>query len=191
MSIDALLLHLEGDAARDAARIRGEAEARATAIGARAEADAGRRRARHLERVASEQRTALERRVATARADARTRFLAARAVLLEGVFARATAVLERMPVDRYADRVGPLAADVARYLEGAPAVLQSPPDALARMNEALRTHPAVTAEAADVPAGVTGRSADGRVSVDNTLCAILARRRPELAIALTARIEGR
>jgi len=40
MSIDALLLHLEEDADREAARLRAEADARAAAHEARAEADA-------------------------------------------------------------------------------------------------------------------------------------------------------
>jgi len=190
MSIDALLLHLEEDADREAARLRAEADARAAAHEARAEAEAERRRARHLERVTLERRTALERRVAAARVDARARFLAARERLLDRVFARAADDLERLPVDRYAGSVGALAVDAARYLEGEPAVLRSPPDAVGPTTEAVRALPKLTVQGADAPAGVTGQSEDGRVTVDNTLRAILARRRPDLAIALTARIEG-
>jgi vacuolar-type H+-ATPase subunit E/Vma4 len=55
----------------------------------------------------------------------------------------------------------------------------------------VRELPGVRVEAADVAAGVTGRSASGHVTVDNTLAAILARRRADLAIDLSVRIEER
>lgn len=190
MSIDALLLHLEEDATREAARLRGAADEAAAEIVARAEADAARRRALHLERVAGDRRSAGERQVAAARATARDQFLRVRAALLDRVFARATALLDSTPADRYAANVGALAGDAARYLEGAPAVLECPADAAAALAEAARGLPNITVRAAPVAAGVTGTSADGRVVVDNSLSALLARRRPELAIGLAARIEG-
>ena len=80
------------------------------------------------------------------------------------------------------------ARDAARYLERGPAVLQSPPDAAPAAAAAIQDLPDLRVEPADVPAGVTGRSADGRVVVDNTLAAILARRRADLSIGLGARI---
>ena len=93
MSIDALLLHLEEDARREAARLRQEATARAEEIVARAEADAARKRALHLERVAGQRRSAGERQVAAARAEARERFLQARMAVLDRVFDAASASL--------------------------------------------------------------------------------------------------
>ena len=189
MSIDALLLHLEEDARREAARLRQEATARAEEIVARAEADAARKRALHLEHIAGQRRSAGERQVAAARAEAREQFLEARMAVLDRVFDAAAASLGRMEVSRYTGSVAHLAQDAARYLERGPAVLQSPPDAVAVAAEAVRDRPDVRVEPADVPAGVTGRSGDGRVLVDNTLAAILARRRADLAIGLGARIE--
>lgn len=189
MSIDALLLHLEEDAGREAARLRQEAETHGADLVARAEADAARQRALHLDRVAAQRRTEHERQLAAARVQAREQFLGVRSDVLDGVFAGASSLLARMPIDRYAGSVGTLAADAARYLEGSPAALQCPPDAAAVVTTAVQGLPTLTVASADVPAGVTGRSADGRVVVDNTLVAILARRRADLAIGLAARIE--
>ena len=189
MSIDALLLHLEEDARREAARLRQEATERAQEIVARAEADASRKRALHLERVAGQRRSAGERQVAAARAEARERFLQARMAVLDRVFDAASASLGRMEVSRYKGSVAHLARDAARYLERGPAVLQSPHDAAQAAGAAIQDLPDLRVEPADVPAGVTGRSADGRVVVDNTLAAILERRRADLAIGLGARIE--
>ncbi|MEZ4413767.1 MAG: V-type ATP synthase subunit E [Gemmatimonadales bacterium] len=190
MSIDALLLHLEEDAARESARLRDDAERRAAEIVARAEADAARKLALHLERTAEERRTAGERQIATARAVARERFLAVRAGALDRVFELGTRLLKDMPITRYADGAGALAVGAARYLERGPAVLLSPADAVSATAAAVLGLPDLVVESADVAAGVTGHSADGRVTVDNTLVAILARRRADLAIDLCARIEG-
>lgn len=190
MGIDALLLHLEQDAGREIARLRGVAEEGAAAIAARAEADAARRRALHLERVTSELRTAGERQVAGARARAREQLLQVRTAVLDRVFDRALALLGSMVASGYAPIIGRLARDAAHYLEDEPAVLQCPPDAAAALADAVPDLPNLTVQAADVPAGVTGRSADGRVVVDNSLPALLSRNRAELAIRLAARIEG-
>ena len=190
MSIDALLLHLEEDAEREAARLRHDAEERAAGIVARAEADAARQRALHLERVTAQRRAAGERLVAAARAEARGQFLQARKDVLDRVFDEASGWLERLAVARYAASVGNLAVDAARYLERTPSVLQCPPDASAAAVNAVRDRPDLTVESVDVPAGVTGRSVDGRVVMDNTLAAILVRRRADLAIGLSARIEA-
>jgi len=190
MGIDALLLHLQEDAELEASRISREAEERSAGIAARAGAETDRRRAMHLERLALGRRQAIERKVAGARAEARARYLSAREALLERVFAMASASLERMPAARYAASVPRLIAEAARFLEGGPAVLRCPPDALAATEEATRGLPDLAVEPADLPAGVVARSADGRVTVDNTLRAILDRRRAALAIGLAARIEG-
>jgi len=190
MSIDALLLHLEGDAGAEATRIRDAAQAAASDIIARAEADMARTRALHLERVGAERRAAGERDVAAARARAREQFLRVRATVLDRVFDRASALLATTSAERYASSVGNLARDAGRYLEGEPALLRCPPDAAAAVREAARDLPDVTVEPSQVPAGVTGASADGRVLVDNSLPALLARRRADLAIGLAARIEG-
>jgi vacuolar-type H+-ATPase subunit E/Vma4 len=190
MSIDALLLHLEEDAKSEAARLLADANERAAEVVARAEADVARRRALHLERVTAVRRSAGERQVAAARAEAREQFLRVRAAVLDRVFAQASALLTSTAVSRYAPSVGHLARDAAQYLEGAPARLRCPPDAGASLAEAARDLPGITVEPAEVPAGVTGVSADGRVLVDNSLPALLARRRGELAISLALRIEG-
>ena len=190
MGIDALLLHLEQDAGREVARLRSAAEEGAAAIAARAEADAARRRALHLERVTAELGAAGERQVAGARARVREQLLQVRTALLDRVFDRASALLGGMAASGYAPIIGHLARDAARYLEGEPAQLQCPPDAAAALADAVSNLANLTVQSAGVPAGVTGRSADGRVVVDNSLPALLSRRRAELAIGLVARIEG-
>lgn len=190
MGIDALLRHLEEDATREATRLRRMADEAARELMARADADAARARALHLERVGEERRRAGEREVATARAAARSDFLRVRAALLDRILARAVALLEAMPADRYRAQVGVLAAEAARYLEGAPAVLECPPDALDALTGAVDGRLALSVRAAAVPAGVMGASADGRVVVDNSLPALLARQHAELTIGLAARIEG-
>ncbi len=190
MGIDALLLHLEQDAGREVARLRSVAQEGAAAIAARAEADAARRRALHLDRVTAELRTAGERQVASARARAREQLLQVRTTLLDRVFDRALGLLGGMVASGYAPIIGRLARDAARYLEGEPAVLQCPPDAVAALAEVVPELPNLTVQPTGVVAGVTGRSADGRVVVDNSLPALLSRNRAELAIELAARIEG-
>lgn len=190
MGIDALLLHLEEDAGREVARLQSAAEEGAAAIAARAEADATRCRGLHRERVTAELRTAGARQVAGARARAREQLLQVRTTLLARVFDRASALLGGMVASGYAPIIGPLARDAARYLEGEPAVLLCPPDAAAALADAVLDLPNLTVQSAGVPAGVTGRSADGRVVVDNSLPALLSRRRAELVIGLAARIEG-
>lgn len=191
MSIDALLLHLEEDAQREAARLREVAEERAADIIARAVADTARKRALHLDRVAEQRRAVGEQQVAAARAQAREQFLQVRGDVLDRVFEAGAALLEKMAIADYAASVGALALDAARYLEGELAILLSPADAASATAAAVRELPGVTVEAADVAAGVTGRSASGHVTVDNTLVAILARRRADLAIDLSVRIEER
>jgi vacuolar-type H+-ATPase subunit E/Vma4 len=190
MGIDALLLHLEQDAGREVARLRSAAEEGAAAIAARAEADAARRRALHLERVTAELGAAGERQVAGARARVREQLLQVRTALLDRVFDRASALLGGMAASGYAPIIGHLARDAARYLEEEPTVLQCPADAAAALADAVPDLPNLTVQSAGIPAGVTGRSADGRVVVDNSLPALLSRRRAELAIGLVARIEG-
>jgi vacuolar-type H+-ATPase subunit E/Vma4 len=189
MSLDALLRHLEDEAERNAARLREEAESRAADIVARAEAEAARARTLHLERVAAEHRTESERRVAAARADARAGLLEVRARVLDRIFDQAAAVLDRLPVARYEDVVGRLATGAARYLEGESAVLRAPADATATVREAVRGESGLTVEPVVMPAGVTARTKDGRVVVDNTMPAVLARLKPDLAIGLVSRIE--
>lgn len=189
MSIEALLLQLEREADREAARMRGEAEERAARILDRADADARRRRTLHLEQAAGRLRADSERRVAASRAGAREEFLEARGAVLARVFDLATEALERMPVSRYADGLGPLATDALRFLERDAAVLQVPPEAVPVARAAIGGHAGSTIEAAEMPAGVVARSVDGRVTVDNTLAAILRRSQPDLAGRITAWIE--
>jgi vacuolar-type H+-ATPase subunit E/Vma4 len=190
MSLDALLRHLEDEAERNAARLRDEAESRAADILARAEADAARARTLHLDQVAAERRTEFERRVAATRAEARAGLLAVRARVLDRIFGQAAASLERLPAREYEGVMGRLVTDAARYLEGEPAILRAPADAAAAIQRTVGRESGLTVESAAMPAGVTACTSDGRVLVDNTMPAILARLRPDLAIGLVSRIEG-
>lgn len=190
MAIEALLGHLETEAAAETSRLRAEAEEAAAAIVARAEKDAARQRELHLARVAEERRTALERHVASARAEARARFLAVRERALDRVLARASTLLAEAPASRYAAVAGPLALETLRYLDAGAAELVCPADVAPTVTLSLAGRPDVSVRPTGSVAGVLARSPDGRVVVDNTLPALLARRRGELLIALAARLEG-
>jgi vacuolar-type H+-ATPase subunit E/Vma4 len=69
-------------------------------------------------------------------------------------------------------------------------VLRCRPEAAPVVERLVAGRADVTVEAsAEATAGVLGEAADGSVIVDNTLTAWLARRRPELAASLAARLE--
>lgn len=190
MAIEALLQHLEDGAAAEVARLALEAEEAAAATLAQAEAEAARRRELHVARMGEERRAALERRVAGARAEARARFLEARGHALARVHDRAAALLAGAPAARYASLARPLAREALDCLEGGAAELECPADAAAVLADAAAGRVGVAVRATGRAAGVLARSADGRVEVDNTLPALLARRRGELMIKLAARLEG-
>jgi vacuolar-type H+-ATPase subunit E/Vma4 len=189
MALDVLLARLEAEAREEAEAIAARAEAEATRVLGRAEADVNRRRLLHVERLEAEGRAALGRELAAAVHAHRTRFLTTRAGALERVFSRAAEVLRTLPVERYRDRLPPLAAATLQYLDEAGAVVTCRPELVDLVRGAVSAWPGVSiaADPAALP-GLLGRASDGGVVVDNTLPALLARQRDDLAIAVAGRI---
>jgi vacuolar-type H+-ATPase subunit E/Vma4 len=186
-----LLAALERNAAAEAAQVRAAARERATALIARAAAEVDRRRAIALERLEREGHARVAREAATAERVLRERSLAARALVLERVFAEAATRLARAGIDLWQPAVPGLVADTLRFLEDRPALLRCPPDADRSVRHAVGTDRAeVTVEPSGSSGpGVRGESRDGRVVVDNTLLGRLERMRDDLAVQLARRLE--
>lgn len=189
MAIEALLLHLEREAEREVARVRGEAAEAAGAIVARADADAARRRSLHGAEVERQALAAADRDVAAARAHARHDLLRLREAVLARILARAGEMLAGTSAVESRGTLAALARDTARYLEGTSARLECTPEAKAIVATAVKDLPGLTVRPVASAAGVVGRTDDGRVLVDNSLPAVLARRADEFSIALARRIE--
>lgn len=191
MAVDALLAALERDADSEVSRRRTEARERAETIIARAAAAADRRRAAMMERLSLTRRAEVARHAAEATRDLKGRVLRARAELLERVFGQAALRLARIEPGRWLERVPLLVEQTLRYLEPGRAVLVCRPEAEGPVRAAVGIREVKIEVREDAPAGLLGRTADGSVVVDNTLTARLERLRPDLAIRLLARIEGR
>lgn len=191
MAVDALLAALERDADSEVSRRRTEARERAETIIARAAAAADRRRAAMMERLSLTRRAEVARHAAEATRDLKGRVLRARAELLERVFGQAAERLAKIEPGRWLERVPLLVDQTLRYLEPDRAVLVCRPEAQEPVRTAVGIQEVKIEVREDAPAGLLGRTADGSVVVDNTLTARLERLRPDLAIRLLARIEGR
>jgi vacuolar-type H+-ATPase subunit E/Vma4 len=190
VAVDALLAVLERVAQAEAESRREAARQRASSILRSAEGEAERRMVRAEERLAAEERSAVRRETAGVVRAQREQLLSARNAVLERVFASASARLEQLPVARYSGRVAALADEALGYLEHRPVVVTARPEVAGILRLHLQGRLDVTVEASvQTPPGLTARSADGEVTVDNALPARLAHRREELAIALVRRLE--
>jgi vacuolar-type H+-ATPase subunit E/Vma4 len=191
VSIDALLSLVGRQADTEAGALLAAAEARARAIIAAAEAQVATRRERELARVAGERRHAMACATAAAARGHREAWLRERDRVLDRVFAEAGQALAVAGLERYERHLGPAVDDTLRYLERLPSVLRCRPEAAPVVQRLVAGRADVTVEAsAEASAGILGEAADGSVVVDNTLTAWLARRRPELAAALAARLDA-
>jgi vacuolar-type H+-ATPase subunit E/Vma4 len=190
MAVETLLQTLEQAATAQADHTLAEARARAEALVRDATVDAERRRALVLDEVRARARLASDRAFAEATRALKERLLSARTAVVAQVLARAGARLSTLEGSAYPWRIEPLVESTLAYLAGAPAALSCRPDVAARVEAASAGRGEIEISASpEAAAGVLGRSADGRVTVDNTLVALLERRRPELAIAIARRIE--
>ncbi|MGE0440464.1 MAG: V-type ATP synthase subunit E [Gemmatimonadales bacterium] len=188
MALAELLARLESEAQTEAARIASDAAARAREIADAGSARLERERRAATERLHRTREDAVRRGLAAAERSARERRLTARAAAVDRILAAARGTLQSVPAERYAALIPELVADTVRYLEGRAAVLTCPADAAPRV-AALAAGATVESPPGALP-GILGRTADGRVTVDNTLAARLDRRQADLAIALAARLEG-
>jgi vacuolar-type H+-ATPase subunit E/Vma4 len=188
MALDVLLARLEQEAREEAEAITARAEAEAGRILGRAEADIKHRRVLYVERLEAEGRAALGRELAAAVHAHRTRFLAARADALERVFTRAGELLRVLPAERYRERIPSLAVATLKYFDEAGAVVTCRPELVDLVRRAVSDWPAASIGRPAALPGLLGRATDGGVEVDNTLPALLARQRDDLAIAVAERI---
>jgi vacuolar-type H+-ATPase subunit E/Vma4 len=189
VSIDSLLAMLDREGRSEAEALASAAQARAAEILAQAEADAERHRARELARLEEERRRAVASHTAAAERGHREALLQERARVLDRIFEAAERELGAAAPARYQLRLPGLVRETLRFLERGPAVLRCRPELAAEVERLLPESSNATVRAgAEAAAGITGESADGAVVVDNTLPALLRRRREELAIAVAARL---
>jgi vacuolar-type H+-ATPase subunit E/Vma4 len=189
VAVETLLARLEQEAAAERARIAEAAEREATEIEREAQASAERALAAEVARVRAEGELEIARQLASVARAQRERILRARSAIVDRAFAEAERMLSRVRLDRYRHRVPRLIEEVLRYLEHQPAALLCSPEVAPIARETTRGLSQLTIEASrEAMAGVVGRSEDGAVTVENTWTSQLARRRPDLAIALMARL---
>lgn len=191
MSIDSLLEQLERDARAEAATLVSAAEQRAREIVSRADTATRQRRAEALGRLEQAGRLAVACQTAAAARRFRASRLLERAEVLDRIFAEAEGDLRTASADRYQRLLPALMRATLRFLEGVPAAIHCRPEITAAV-EQLRAERVdlLVRPSADSAAGILGESADGTVIVDNTLPALLRRRRAELAVAVAARLEA-
>ena len=187
--IDALLTKLEREAETEVTRILDDARARAAAITAAADAQIADQR-RAVEREDQETGSArVESAVAGARHEARGRVLAARAQLLDRVFAELDAELARLSTGQTYERA--LTRDVQRALgfigAGAQMVLHCAPALARRLRRAIHENGRLRVSGDDpAVAGFRLETADQRLQVDGTLAGLVDRERPRLALEALA-----
>lgn len=190
MAVETLLTTLERAATEAAERVKADALAEARTLVESAAAEAERRRTRALAEVADRAHADTARAAAEATRALRGELLARRAAVVNRVLETARARLVRLPPEAYAGAIGPLIDATVAYLRGQPAELVCQPELAPPVQAALDPESSITVQGvATAGPGLWGRSADDRVTVDNTLPALLDRRRPELAIAIARRLE--
>jgi vacuolar-type H+-ATPase subunit E/Vma4 len=191
VSIDALLEQLERDAQAEAVKLVSAAQKRAQEILSRADAETQRRRTEALGRLEEAGRRAVAGETASAVRRFRELRLRERAEVLDRIFSEAERGLRTSSADRYQRLLPGLMRATLRFLEGTPAVVHCRPEIAAQVEQLRAEHTDVTVRpSVEAAAGILGESADGAVAVDNTLPALLWRRRAELAIAVAARLEA-
>jgi vacuolar-type H+-ATPase subunit E/Vma4 len=189
--MEALLERLAREGEAQAAALTDAAEREARARLARAEAERLRRRTEALGRLSEEERHAIERETAAAAHRFREQELRERDAALDRIFAEAERQLSATPSERYRDRLPGLLHATLQYLEGTSALLRCRPEVARILESAGQLPEGIALEPApDAAPGLRGETLDGRVVVDNTLPALLRRRRADLAVLLTARLDA-
>ncbi|MEZ4588033.1 MAG: V-type ATP synthase subunit E family protein [Gemmatimonadales bacterium] len=189
MAIDDLLRHLEREAEERAAGILAEAEREAQEAADRAALERERRRRAALARLDAELASETRRGLARVEREARRRALVARSGVIDRVVELAATRLEELPFASYRERLPALVSETLGYLERTPTRLFCRDDARQAVAALIDTADVEIDPAPDTPAGLMGRSIDGKATVDNTLVARLRRDRAELAIALAAKLD--
>jgi vacuolar-type H+-ATPase subunit E/Vma4 len=191
VSLETLLAQLTDTAEQEADGLLKSARERALAIDRESEERISRRRSTEGARLEDEQRRAVARETAAAEQEHLRSVLQERVQVLDRILERAKTRLGSMSAPQYAAAIPKLVASSLEYLEGLPVIVQCRPDAEPLVRQLCGDFPEVQVQPdCTAPAGIRAESADGRVLVDNTLPALLSRRRDELSVMLAARLEA-
>lgn len=170
------MAHISRDADAKCEAILKAAEAkRAEALKA-ANAKAQETEARILARGHEEAKVALQRVVGSAKMQAHREELKLKEQLLNDVFARAAEKLERLPAEEYEKALAGLLVSDSGLADFTVVVNK---ESKASAAKAAKSHAIVVEE---IPKGLVLRSKDGKVEIDQTFAARLARMRDELRI---------
>jgi len=186
--IDVLLATLEREAEAEISRVMDDARARAAEVIAAAERRMAARRQLSLEQRTAEARAEHERALATARAAARAPVLAARAALLDRLFAGLRAKLPAVAAS------AAYRAALARQLEvlsafagDRPSTVRCNPALVATLRRAMKTKGRWPIRPdSSIAAGFRLTTTDGVLEVDATLETRLEQLRPRLALEALA-----
>jgi vacuolar-type H+-ATPase subunit E/Vma4 len=190
VSLETLLAQLTDTAEQEADGLLKSARERALVIDRESEERISRRRSTEGARLEDEQRRAVARETAAAEQEHLRSVLQERVQVLDRILERAKTRLGSMSAPQYAAAIPKLVGSSLEYLEGLPVIVQCRPDAEPLVRQLCGDFPEVQVQPdSTAPAGIRAESADGRVLVDNTLPALLTRRRDELSVMLAARLE--
>ncbi len=184
MAIEQLLAVLEQDAEAERQTILAEARSEADRIRREAAERATERRAQLLAPRERAWRQAAALAVEEARQQGRTEILAARAGLLDRIFAMVRSRLPAMLRDsRYHGALADQLADALTYVGDQPCIVRCPPPIGDTLRSITAGREAVTVvEDPNAPPGFTVRSPEDRVVVDQTLEGRLERLQSILAL---------
>lgn len=186
--IDALLATLEREAETEISRVLADARAGAAEIVAAAQQRIALRREQTLEQRTAEARADHERALAATRAAARAQVLAARAALLDRLFARVRAELPavaasaayRAGLARQLEHLSVFAGDRSITVRCSPALT-------ATLRHVIKTNGRWPIRSdSHIAAGFRLTTADGTLEIDATLENRLERLRPQLALEALA-----
>lgn len=193
MALRELVLALERDAQDRIATVRAEAAAAAQQHVAEARAALAVRRSTDLATHSAELGASTAEALDAVRREAGTRTLTARKESLDGILARARAlIVATVPEPEMRAGIARDAEAALQYAGPTDAVVRCHPDWAPLLRMVLARRPGVKVEASnEVGAGLVVRSADGAVEIDATLDNRLSRLWPAIAIELMREVEPR
>ncbi len=187
MALQDLLDTLERDGAARARGILDAAQRRADEILAVADAEAERKRNARLAETTRRLEAAAASETVSQRRKAQAVVLEARNALLDLVFAQAAGMLDNAArSDAYRAALPEHVRQALAFLDGCEAVVRCRPELAPHVPAGNGVTPETDA---GVPPGFVVRAADGSVTVDQTLPGRLSRMKPDLSIAVLARLE--
>jgi vacuolar-type H+-ATPase subunit E/Vma4 len=190
MALRDLIARLEQEAHNRVEAIHREAAAEVRGIEEEAERAVADVMNRHLEREHAARQAAREREVAAARRNARARELEAQHALLARVAARSRSLMPEIAASSGYRAVVPRHLDEAlSFLQELQPQVRCPAAFVPALKPAIVRHDGARLVIDEsIGPGIIAESADGSVTVDNTLAARLTRGEAELAIELARRL---